>query len=257
MAYIDSHAHLTGKEYQDDLKEIIADFKLNAISRVLLICCDDQDYRYAISLQEEYGCFDIAKGVHPENADEDRSVDLINLDKQLAAKKIAVVGEIGLDYYWTKATKDYQKALFIAQIQLADKYNLPIAVHSREASEDTYSILKEHHQSKRGVMHCYSGSVEMMERYVALGYYISLAGPVTFANAKVAKNVAIATPLDKLLYETDCPYLTPVPYRGKRNNPNFVVYTARMIAELRGISVEELNQAVKINYATLLGSNNA
>jgi len=253
MGYIDSHAHLCSKEFNQDILEIITDFSNNEIDRVVLICCNDKDYIKALALAKEFSCFSIAKGIHPEQANEYTEKDLIILDRQLQDGHICLLGEIGLDYHWIKDNKKQQQELFIRQIEMADKYNLPIAVHSRDASEDTYNILKEFHNSKKGVMHCYSGSVEMMERYIKLGYYISLAGVVTFANARLAKEVAVAIPLDRLLYETDCPYLSPVPFRGKRNDPNRIVYTANKIAELKQIDVKKLNEQVKINFQTLLG----
>ena len=252
MGYIDSHAHLCGEELFDDIENIVERFKTNEIERVMLICCDGEDYLKAKQLTNKYDCFDIARGIHPESADEFKAEDLIKLEAELSEGLISLLGEIGLDYYWVKDNKEIQKELFISQLALADKYDLPIAVHSRDASEDTYNILREYHRSKRGVLHCYSGSVEMMERYIKLGYYISLAGPVTFNNAKTAVEVAIAVPLDRLLYETDCPYLTPVPFRGKRNDPNFVIYTAQKIAELKNMNIIDLNTQVTLNYRRLL-----
>ena len=253
MGYIDSHAHLTGSRFQDDLMEVIARFQENEIERVMLVCCDDEDYRKACLLQDRYPLFDIAKGIHPEDTDNYQTKDLTTLKTQLAEGRIKLLGEIGLDYYWVKDNKEKQKALFIQQLKLADEFALPIAVHSRDASEDTYNILSEMHASKRGVLHCYSGSPEMMERYLKLGYYISIAGVITFDNAKVTRAVAQAVPLQRLLYETDCPYLTPVPHRGKRNDPNYVCYTAQKIAEIKAISVETLNEQVRLNYRRLLG----
>ena len=252
MAYIDSHAHICAPQLADDLAEIIAGFKLNDIGRVMIICCDNQDYQKALLLQKQYRFFDIAKGIHPEVANEYEEKDLTELEEQLKSQNIVLVGEIGLDYYWIKNNKEKQQDLFLYQLALADRYNLPISVHSRDAAQDTYELLKNHHRLKSGVLHCYSGSVEMMERYLQLGYYISLAGPVTFNNAKTTKEVAMALPLERLLYETDCPYLTPVPFRGKRNDPNYVRYTALKIAELKTISVESLNQQVTLNYERLL-----
>jgi len=252
MRYIDSHAHLCGTELYDDIKNIVARFPKNQIARVMLICCSTKEYLQAKQLIKDYDCFDIARGIHPESTNELRDEDLDNLEVELREGLISLLGEIGLDYYWVKDNKEKQRELFIRQLALADKYDLPIAVHCRDASEDTYKILDKYHQTKRGVLHCYSGSVEMMERYVRLGYYISLAGPVTFQNAKTAVEVAKAVPLDHLLYETDCPYLTPVPFRGKRNDPNFVIYTAAKIAELKNIEVEELNRQVTVNYNCLL-----
>jgi len=252
MGYIDSHAHLCCEQLYRDIDNIIASFSQNQIARVLLICCDSKEYERARQLINKYDCFDVAFGIHPESANEYEEDDLLKLEAELSAGLIKVVGEIGLDYYWVKDNKTRQQELFIRQLALADKYDLAIAVHSRDASEDTYNILKSHHRSKKGILHCYSGSVEMMERYVKLGYHISLAGPVTFANARTTVEVAKALPLNRLLYETDCPYLTPVPFRGKRNDPNLVIYTAAKIAELKNIAIEELNAQVSDNYRRLL-----
>lgn len=253
MSYIDSHAHLCGDELYQNIEEIIGSFPANNIKRVMLICCSKKDYQRALVLKEKYPYFDIAKGIHPESADKDRTSDLYLLQEELKEGKIDLIGEIGLDYYWTKETKERQKELFIKQLEIADESNLPIAVHSRDASEDTYQILKEHHKSKSGVLHCFSGSKEMALRYLKLGYYLSFAGPITFSNAKTTAEVAASIPLDRLLYETDCPYLTPVPFRGKCNNPNLVIYTANKLAELHDVSIEVLNKQIEINYERLLG----
>ena len=163
------------------------------------------------------------------------------------------IGECGLDYYWTKDNMEYQKALFKGQIELSIKYNLPIIIHMRDASSDTYELLKEYKGKIKGVMHCYSGSLEMANEFIKLGLHISLGGPVTFKNAKEPKAVAGNIPLDKLLIETDCPYLAPTPYRGKRNESSYVKNVLIEIAGLRNIEVEELEKITEENSIRLFG----
>ncbi len=254
MGYIDSHAHLTDSRLLEIHQQLKDDFIVNDIERVLIICCDKEDYLQAIPLADNCKLFDIAVGLHPESANTYTKEDLEVLEAQIQEKRIVAIGEIGLDYYWVKDNKQAQKELFIKQIELANKYNLPIIIHNRDASEDTYQILKEYPVKKGGVMHCYSGSVETSKRFIELGYYISLAGPVTFKNARHSLDVAKEVDLQYLMYETDCPYLTPEPFRGKLNNPNLVCFVANKIAEIRGIEVEELNKQVRLNYQRLFNN---
>ena len=164
-------------------------------------------------------------------------------------KKCDAVGEIGLDYHWYKDTKEKQKELFIKQIKIANDLNKPIIVHAREALADTYEILKKY--PCRGVLHCYSGSSELAKEFVKLGYYISIGGPITFKNTKEPLEVVKSVPLDKLLIETDSPYLTPVPNRGKRNEPSNVVYTATKIMDTIGVDKETFLKQINVNYDSL------
>ena len=159
------------------------------------------------------------------------------------------IGEIGLDYYWEKDNHKSQQELFIKQIELAEKLNKPIIVHSRDALQDTFDIMKNY--KVKGVLHSYSGSIEMAKEFTKLGYYISLAGPVTFKNAVKPKEVATLVDIDKLLIETDCPYLTPVPFRGKRNEPMYVKHTGKYIAQLRNMDEKDLQKQLCVNYDNL------
>ena len=168
--------------------------------------------------------------------------------------KVKLIGEIGLDFYWDKDPEHHkqQEELFIKQINWANQLNKPISIHMRDASKKTYDLLKTHLVKRGGVMHCYSGSVEMAREFIKLGYYISLAGPVTFKNAHIPKDVAREIPLEWLLIETDSPYLAPHPLRGKRNESSYVVETAKVIAEIRGIPLEDLESSLETNYKRLI-----
>lgn len=250
--YLDSHCHIADAAYENETEDVIQRAKDAGVDRFLIMCCTLEEAQKAVEIQKTHPEVDLAVGFHPENANEITEEDLQKLEEYLKTGKFAVLGEIGLDYYWVSDNKDKQKELFIRQIDLANQYGLPISIHMREATQDTYQILKEHPCKKVGIMHCYSSSYEMAVEFMKLGYYISLGGPVTFKNSVTPKEVAAKVPLDCLLTETDCPYMTPVPFRGKRNEPMYVTYTADKIAELREISSEELREAVMRNYNTLL-----
>ena len=206
-----------------------------------------------MSLVEKYPPVYGMLGVHPTEV-KDWSDDLIYKIKEYSKHpKIIAIGEIGLDYYWDKSFNDLQKEVFIKQIKLANELNLPISIHDREAHKDTYDILKEHNKNSEIVMHCFSGSVEFMRECIKEGWYIALGGVVTFKNAVKMKDVAIEVPLDRLLLETDAPYLTPVPYRGKENQPAYVKFVAEEIAKLRETTFEEINNATMENTKRVFG----
>ncbi|MCI5773745.1 MAG: TatD family hydrolase [Erysipelotrichaceae bacterium] len=248
MSWIDSHCHIIDETF-DDQAAVIARIKQQDIARCMIVCCYAHEYEKALALAKEDPRFKVAVGIHPS--------DVKNLDEKTweqfltyaNKEEVCAIGEIGLDYYWDKDNKEQQKAYFIKQIEIAKSLNKPIIVHSRDALQDTFDILKEHRC--KGVLHCYSGSKEMAVEFEKLGYYISLAGPVTFKNAHEPKEVAKAIALEHLLIETDCPYLTPEPYRGKRNEPAYVVYVGKKIAELKEIDEESLQKQLVINFDKL------
>ena len=177
--------------------------------------------------------------------------DLKEIEELLQDERVVALGEIGLDYYWKDVPKQQQLTVFKKQVELAKQYQKPIVIHARDAYEDTYEVLKE--ANHYGVMHCYSGSVEMAKRYVDIGFYISLAGPVTFKNAKVPKEVATQIGIDHLMIETDCPYLTPHPFRGKLNEPANGVYIAQEIAKLKNLEIEDVARITTFNAKELFG----
>lgn len=249
---IDSHAHLDDQKFDIDRDMIIKNLKNNGIELVINIGSDLQTSIASVSLAEKHENIYAAVGVHPHSADEvdDSTIEIL---KSFAKReKVVAIGEIGLDYYYDNSPRDLQRKWFKEQLKLAKQVDLPVVIHTREAAQETFDILKEAQDgSLRGVLHCYSGSAEMAAEYIKLGFYISFAGPVTFKNAKAIREVAKVVPLDKLLVETDCPYLTPEPHRGKRNEPIFVKYTAGIIADIRGITYEELAKATNRNTREL------
>lgn len=254
MKYLyDSHAHLDDERFDQDREEIIKSLKANGISLVINPGADMKSSRKALELADLYPNIYAAVGIHPQEASEYDSEDLEIIRKWSENPKVVAIGEIGLDYYYGKNNKEEQIKLFREQIKLASEMSLPVIIHMRDATEDTYNILKEFEGKVRGVMHCYSGSLEMSELFMELGYYISLAGVVTFKNAKTAKEVAKNIPLERLLIETDSPYLTPEPNRGKRNEPKYVKHVADKICELRGISLVEFSEITRRNTEELFG----
>jgi len=205
-----------------------------------------------VSLSEQEGIFSMV-GIYPSEAktyNDEVEEKIIELAKN---PKVVAIGEIGLDYYWDKSFVDLQKEVFIKQIKLANKLNLPIVVHDREAHKDCFDILKEHNRGSSILFHCFSGSVEFMRECVKQGWLIALGGVVTFKNAVKMKEVAKEVPLDKLVLETDAPYLTPVPFRGKENKPAYVRYVAEEIAELREVSFEEIVDVTTRNAEEFFG----
>ena len=246
MNYLDSHCHINDESYLEDLDSVLDRMVENKVSKAMLVCVSLDDYKRSLNIKKEGIEFKKAIGVYPEYTDMDDKTfnEYVSL-----MKKCDAVGEIGLDYHWYKDTKEKQKELFIKQIKIANDLNKPIIVHAREALADTYEILKKY--PCRGVLHCYSGSSELAKEFVKLGYYISIGGPITFKNAKEPLEVVKSVPLDKLLIETDSPYLTPVPNRGKRNEPSNVVYTAAKIMDTIGVDKETFLKQINVNYDSL------
>lgn len=234
---IDTHAHI---DMLENTEEAILNASNNGVKKIIVPCAYPKDiekiYDIATKHENVYGLL----GVHPSEA-KDWNDNLIDKIKDLAkSSKIVGIGEIGLDYYWDKSFNDIQKDVFIKQIKLANELNLPICVHDREAHKDSFDILKEYNKDSDIIMHCFSGSVEFARECIKEGWYLALGGVVTFKNAIKMKEVAVTIPLEKLLLETDTPYLTPVPYRGKENQPAYVKYVAEEIAKLRNTTFEEI-----------------
>ena len=249
MGWIDSHCHIIDEAFSDDFDEIIKRIEENNIERCMIVCCYDHEYDKAIALAKKDSRFDVAVGIHPSDVKK-LNDDIWNKFIEYSNNPyVKAIGEIGLDYYWDKDNKDDQKDIFIKQIEIANKLNKPILVHSRDAMQDTFDIMKKY--PAKGVMHCYSGSREMAKEFMKLGYYLSLGGPVTYKNANEPKEVAKIIDDDKILIETDCPYLTPVPFRGKRNEPSYVVYTGKYISELRNVDEDVFKDQLVNNYDRL------
>lgn len=249
----DTHAHLNDDAFKDDLEETIQRAKDNGVKLINVVGFDDKSIASAIEIASKYDEIYLTVGWHPVEAIDftDEKYEMIK-NIALNNDKVVAIGEIGLDYYWDKSPQDIQKQVFRRMITLAKEVNKPIVIHCREAMGDVLDILKEENAKEiGGIMHSFSGSVESMKIALKENFYISLAGPVTYKNAKQPKEVAKACPLDRLLVETDCPYLPPVPFRGKRNETGYVKYVAQEIADLREMSYEELTQATYKNACKL------
>lgn len=244
----DTHAHLNAEQYNEDLEQVIERAKSEKVEKIVVVGFDRPSITRAMELIEEYDFIYAAIGWHPVDAIDMTDEDLAWIKDLSQHEKVVAIGEMGLDYYWDKSPKDVQKEVFRRQIALAKEVKLPIVIHNRDATEDVVTILKEEGAAEvGGIMHCFTGSLETAKACMEMNFYISFGGPVTFKNAKKPKEVVKEIPSDKLLIETDCPYLTPVPFRGKRNEPSYVKYIAEQIAELREISFEELAELTTKN----------
>ena len=232
----DSHAHYTDKAFNDDRENMLGSLRESGICGVINCGADIESSVFSVELANKYDYIYAACGIHPEEADKIPE-NYIEIIRNLATnEKCVAIGEIGLDYYWRQDNKEKQKELFEKQILLSKELDLPIIVHDREAHGDTLEILKKH--KPKGVLHCFSGSPETAEEILKLGMYIGLGGALTFKNARKAVEVAQMLPLDRLLLETDCPYMAPVPFRGKRNYSGYIPYIAEKIAEIKGIDTQ-------------------
>ncbi|MDQ0220911.1 TatD family deoxyribonuclease [Peribacillus cavernae] len=252
----DTHVHLNADQFEKDLEEVIERAKLAGVSNVVVVGFDRPTIRRAMELIEQYDFMYASVGWHPVDAIDMVEADLEWIEELTRHPKVVAIGEMGLDYHWDKSPKEIQKEVFRKQIQLAKKVKLPIIIHNREATADIVEILKEENAAEvGGIMHCFSGSPETAKECVEMNFYISLGGPVTFKNAKKPKEVAAEIPLDRLLIETDCPYLAPHPYRGKRNEPSFVKLVAEQIAEIKNVTMEEVAEATEKNAKKLFGIN--
>lgn len=253
LGWIDSHAHLVDEALYDDLDDVIQQMYDFNVSRVLSISMSKEEALLNFDLKQKYDIIDVAFGFHPQDAHIITNDEFDEFVKMVKQPNIVAIGEIGLDYYWRQDTKEEQKEIFIKQIELANLVKKPILVHNRDSSEDVLTILKEHPPHYGGVMHCYSSSVEMAFEFMKLNMMISLGGPLTFKNARVPKEVAKAVPIEHLLIETDSPYLTPTPYRGKRNQPAYVIYVGKELSKIKEIPQQEMIRLLALNYQRLLG----
>ncbi|KPL58085.1 TatD family hydrolase [Rossellomorea vietnamensis] len=248
----DTHVHLNAEQFDEDLEEVLSRAKEAGVEKMVVVGFDRPTINRAMELIGQYDFLYAAIGWHPVDAIDMNDEDLTWIEELSQHPKVVAIGEMGLDYHWDKSPKDVQKEVFRKQIQLAKKVKLPIVIHNREATQDIVDILREEGAEEvGGIMHCFSGSPEIAQECVEMNFYISLGGPVTFKNAKKPKDVAKEIPLEKLLIETDCPYLAPHPYRGKRNEPAYVKLVAEQIAELKEVSLEEVEKITTENAMKL------
>lgn len=250
----DTHAHLNAEDYSGDLQEVIARAQAAGVTNMNIVGFDHQTIEKAMELIDRYDFLYASVGWHPVDAIDLTAADLDWIESLTKHPKVVAIGEIGLDYHWDKSPKDIQKEVLRKQIRLAKKVHLPIIIHNREATADLLEIFKEEGAEQvGGIMHCFSGSPEIARECIKMNFYISLGGTVTFKNAKKPKEVAAEIPLDKLLIETDCPYLTPEPNRGKRNEPSYVKFVAEEIAKIKGITYDEVASATMENAKKCFG----
>lgn len=248
----DSHAHYDDSKFDEDREELLSHLMDAGVGRVVNISNGWEDMLKSLALVEKYPFMYGTVGVHPCKISELNEERMEELRLLCHRDKVVAVGEIGLDYYWDTDPREVQREWFIRQLHLAREENLPVVIHSRDAAQDTFDIMKkEHAGTTGGVIHCYSSSLELAREYVRMGYFLGIGGVVTFKNSKVLKRVAAEIPLEHLVVETDCPYLAPMPYRGKRNSSEYLPLIIREIAGLRGISPEEVEQVTFENACRL------
>ena len=240
--YFDTHAHYDDKAFDADRRELLSALPTSGVDAVIDPGCDLSSSAQARGLAEEFPYIYYAAGIHPEELS-GLPADWISQITRIAdSPKCVAIGEVGLDYYWDVSQKELQKQVFEAQLVLANSLDLPVIIHDREAHGDCFEIVSRHREN-RGVFHCYSGSAEMASELLKMGWYLGFNGAATFKNARKALEVIAEAPMERIVIETDSPYLTPVPYRGKRNDSGYVHLVAEKIAEIRGISAEDVRQA--------------
>lgn len=247
----DSHAHYDDERFRDDLPDVISHLTQNGVCAVLNVGCDEQSSLSTVSLAKQIPWFYAAVGIHPHAADELSEHWMDTLMPLFSEEKVVALGEIGLDYHWDTPDRESQRTLFEAQLQLAQQVNLPVIIHSRDACADTMELL--HKYNPRGVVHCFSGSAETAKEVVNMGMYVGFTGVVTFPNARKTLEAVRTVPMERLLLETDCPYMAPVPFRGKRTTSDMIQYTAQAIAEQKGLSAQEVIDIARENTCRLFG----
>ncbi len=238
---IDTHCHfeIESENLEQELQEIFS-----SLDKIIVSCCTKEEIKINFSKLKNKDSVFFALGYHPEEAGKIQEEDFKQLEKLLQEKKVVALGEIGLDYHYTKEKKEEQKDLFEKQLHLAKKYHLPVVIHSRDATEDTIQILRKY--DVKGVIHCFNGSLETANIYIKMGYKLGIGGVVTFQNSKL-KDVVQSLPISSIVLETDSPYLAPIPYRGKKNSPKYLGFIAEKIAEIKEISKEQVIEQTTLN----------
>lgn len=247
----DTHAHYDSEQFNEDRNELLTGLPERNVGRIINVGASLDGCRASLALAEKYPFIYAAVGVHPDEVGQLNEETFEWLRAAARSPKVVAIGEIGLDYHWNVEPEEVQKEWFIRQLELARELDLPVNIHSRDAAQDTMDIMKEHAKGLRGIIHCYSYSREMAEEYVKMGFHIGIGGVVTFKNSKKLKSVASSIPLERIVLETDCPYMAPIPYRGKRNNSAYIDFVAATIAALRGITKEEVIEITEQNALEL------
>ncbi len=248
----DSHAHYNDEKFKDDVDSLLSSMTENNVGMILNSCSEIAEIPYILELCDKYPFMYASIGVHPHEVENMTEKDLDILREYSNHPKVKAIGEIGLDYFYDFSPRDLQKTWFAHQVELAKELKLPVVIHDRDAHKDSMDILREHNVSEvGGVFHCYAGSVEMAKEILDWGMYIAFGGSLTFKKSVKPKEVAAYVPLDRIVIETDCPYLTPEPHRGKRNSSLYIHYVAEKLAEIKGISVDEIENATFENAKRL------
>ena len=251
---VDSHAHLDGRQFENDIEETIERATANGISHILTIGCDLESSENSIAVAEKYENIFAAVGVHPHDATEINNAALAKLRTMLSHPKVVALGEIGLDYYRDRSPREIQRDAFRQQIRLARAVGKPIIVHDRDAHDEVIQILKEENAAEvGGVLHCFSGDLKMAKQCLELGFYLSFTGTITYPKNEAIREIIKEIPIDRMLIETDCPYLSPQKFRGKRNEPAYVRYTAEKLAEIKGLTIEDVARVTSRNCHDLFG----
>lgn len=252
MKLIDSHCHITDKAYDDDRLFLLNDLSNFGVRGIVNPSCNLDDTRLAIELSREHDNFYACAGFHPEYVDGVGEAELRELEELAADPHVVAIGEIGLDYYWRDDNKDQQKYVFIKQLEIARRLNKPVVIHQRDSRDDVLEILEDYKDLKLQI-HCFTDDLQTLDRVIAMGFYISIGGVVTFNSGENEQNAARNVPIDRLMLETDGPYLTPEPYRGLRNDPRHVVEVAKKIADLRDMKVDKLAKRCYNNTMEFFG----
>ena len=243
----DTHAHYDDRQFEEDREELLGSMRENGVELIVDAASDIASWDKIEQLTDRYPFIYGAIGVHPDEVGELDEEKMKRMEQLLAREKMVAVGEIGLDYYWDKENRDLQKMWFIRQLELARQLDLPVIIHSREAAADTMEIMKQHAKGLDGVIHCFSYSPEQAKEYVKMGFYLGIGGVLTFNNAKKLKEVVAYMPLDRIVLETDCPYLSPVPNRGKRNSSLNLPYVVEEISRIKDVPAEQIIEITNRN----------
>jgi len=253
MMIFDTHAHYDASQFDQDRDEILQEMNAAGVGWIVNATSDLASWQKTLELVKNYPYIYSTMGVHPDCVGELNEARFAQLRQLARTEKIVAIGEIGLDYHWNVVAQEEQQRWFIRQIELARELQLPVVVHSREASGDTFAIMKERAQGLAGVLHCFSSSAEIAKEYVKMGFFIGVGGVVTFKNGRKLKEVVAEVPLTSLVLETDCPYLAPMPYRGKRNISSYLIYVAEEIGSIKEVSTEEVIAQTTENGCRLFG----
>lgn len=249
----DTHAHYDDAQFDEDREELLNSMQEQGVGVIVNVSATYDSCESVVDMVQKYPFMYAAVGIHPDEVGSLTEERFARMEELFQRDKVVAVGEIGLDYYWDNESHDIQKKWFVRQLDLARRLSLPVLIHSREAAADTMEVMKEQAKGLKGIIHCYSYSREMAREYVKMGFHIGVGGVVTFKNARKLKETVEEIPLTSIVLETDCPYLAPVPYRGKRNQSGYIRYVAEVIAEIKGVSFDEVVAQTRENAREVYG----